>query len=266
MCNGAGCGGSGHRRQLQLSHWTHGDGPTCDWDTFDTKADAMDALCCPGGDCGATNGVPEECGLDCAVLFANMYNTCHDTLSSVVGQSMPLFDHFVERCYQLVSAHEIDILGALGAAACPDDSVEPSNGVAEGGDVGSHTACTYTPQSCMAVPMKTAAGQRFQYRGKTVAQCEALCKCVCTPHPVQSRQYFRIAYNCARVLCVCSVCALCVLCVCSVCALCLPTVGKNSAADSCGVPSARVPPQLPALFHWARAKWYSRHRILPWAR
>jgi hypothetical protein len=161
---------------------------------------------------------------------------------------MPLFDHFVERCYQLVSAHEIDILGALGAAACPDDSVEPSNGGAEGGDVGSHTACTYTPQSCMAVPMKTAAGQRFQYRGKTVAQCEALCKCVLLTRPVQSRQCLS---DCLQL---------------RACALCLPTAGKNSAADSYGVPSARVPPQLPALFHWARAKWCSRHRILPWAR
>ena len=28
--------------------------------------EAMDAQCCPSGDCSATNGVPQECGLDCA--------------------------------------------------------------------------------------------------------------------------------------------------------------------------------------------------------
>merc|ERR1711871_642805 len=74
MCNGVGCGGNGHRRQMQLSHWTHSNGATCDWDTFDAKADAMDAQCCPDGDCEATNGVPQQCNLDCGVLFSNVYN------------------------------------------------------------------------------------------------------------------------------------------------------------------------------------------------
>eukprot|EP01043_Picozoa_sp_COSAG02_P017988 COSAG02_NODE_827_length_16704_cov_8.649322_13_plen_512_part_00 len=128
ICNGASCGGAGHRRQMQLSQWTHGSGATCDWDTFDQKAEAMDAQCCPNGDCSSTNGVPAECGLDCAVLFSNTYNNCHDTLDSVVGESMPLFDHFVERCYQLVSAHEIQILTAVGAADCPDGDAEPGSG------------------------------------------------------------------------------------------------------------------------------------------
>ena len=110
--------------------------------------------CCPSGDCSATDGVPQECGLDCAVLFSNTYNNCHDTLDSVVGVSMPLFDHFVERCYQLVSVHEIDILGALGAAECPEGDVETGSGP-EGDNAGPHTACAYSLQSCMAVPTKT---------------------------------------------------------------------------------------------------------------
>ena len=41
MCTGKACPGGGHRRQLQLSRFTHPDGDACSWDQFDDKAAAM---------------------------------------------------------------------------------------------------------------------------------------------------------------------------------------------------------------------------------
>jgi hypothetical protein len=191
-CGGGGGGGGGHRRQLQLSQWTHNDKLECDYDAFDEKTGAMDAVCCPQGDCGSSGGVPQECSLDCAVLFSNVYNNCHDTLDNVVGLSMPLFDHFIEKCYQLVSAHEIEILDALGAAECPDDDVGTiTDGGVEGNGAGPHTDCGYSLQSCMAVATKVVTPEtgsqhyqtRFQYHDQTLEQCETLCKCVDYPLP-----------------------------------------------------------------------------------
>ena len=161
-------------------------------------------MCCPGqsgqgDDCSSAGGVPETCSIDCAVLFANVYNTCHDTLAAIVDQSLPIFDDFIRTCYQLTAANETPILTALGQADCPDEDEASADAaaIAAGGAEGTPSpppasqACMYRQRECMkldptALPNGMDA-RRFQHQhsadqcpGTDVDQCAIdQCKQLC---------------------------------------------------------------------------------------
>ena len=162
-------------------------------------------MCCPGqqsgqgDDCSSAGGVPETCSIDCAVLFSNVYNTCHDTLAAIVDQSLPIFDDFIRTCYQLTAANETPILTALGQADCPDQDEAEADAaaIAAGGAEGTPSpppasqACMYRQRACMkldptALPNGMDA-RRFQHQhsadqcpGTDVDQCAIdQCKQLC---------------------------------------------------------------------------------------
>lgn len=80
-------GGGGHRMLqglLGLHHHTHQE--SCPWDSFNDRAEAVNAACCYADPSVCTGGVPTRCDAQCAVVFPTFFDECATTAATILDQ------------------------------------------------------------------------------------------------------------------------------------------------------------------------------------
>lgn len=103
-------GGSGHRRTqglIGLHHHTNEE--SCPWDTFNDRAEQVNAACCYADPTICTAGVPTQCDAQCAVVFPTFFEECSETAATILDQMMEQFQALAAQCDQADPAPLIEV-------------------------------------------------------------------------------------------------------------------------------------------------------------
>ena len=164
------------------------DGPVdeCPLSAYERRAGEVQDICCTDG---CPNGLPQDCNLDCAVIFMDYYDDCQTLMTTLMGEAVVTqFEAFNAKCLRrndvptlLNMVRSMSLQGCtadegLNEAAAEDDAAV-GFGAADGVD--SHFSVELGNCNYENIETKTAAVDRACCSGAQGDVCESGVPTVC---------------------------------------------------------------------------------------